>query len=270
MGRGALVEPTGTQGMCEMDLFAFVGLSNVEILSGAAVVFAGAATVSLAMRALRNGGEKALDARVNRLEIRMAAAQTYQPALQMADEVLSQVSTSAVSPVIEMFEGIPARRSWFSKSEEPTEIAATLVSDLRDNIECAAEISRPIRNMLDNGAIEVSAERARLAADCRERAASLGSETWNRHRGAVLTAGMPDVTSAAVIDCFTRIRTLKATVEGLGRKPSSDQLIDVLRQSAELVTAAAAAHDTFTRVANGEEAPAAEEAHEEAPAEAAA
>ena len=263
MGIGALVEPTGTQGKREMDLFAFVGLSNVEILSGAAVVFAGAATVSLAVRALRNNG-KELDARVNRLEIRMAAAQTYQPALQMADQVLNQVTSSAVTPVIEMFEALPARRSWFSKSEEPNEIAATLVSDLRDNIACAAEISRPIRYMLDNGAIEVSAERARLAADSRERAASLGSETWDRHRGSVLTAGMPDVTSSAVIDCFTRIRTLKATVEGLGRKPSSDQLIDVLRQSAELVTAAAAAHDTFTRVANGEEAPAAEEAPAEA------
>jgi hypothetical protein len=249
-----------------MDLFAFAGLSNIEILSGAAVVLAGAATVSLAMRTLRNGSDKALDARVNRLELRMAAAKTYQPALQMADEVLNQVSTSAVSPVIEMFEGVPTRRGWFSKSEEPTEIAATLVSDLRDNIECAAEISRPIRNMLDNGAIEVSAERARLAADCRERAASLGSETWNRHRGAVLTAGMPDVTASAVIDCFTRIRTLKASVEGLGRKPTSDQLIDVLRQSAELVTAAAAAHDTFSRVTNGEEAPAAEEAPVEAAA----
>jgi hypothetical protein len=52
MGRGALVEPTGTRGNREMDLFAFVGLSDVEILSGGAVVFAGAATVSLAMRAL--------------------------------------------------------------------------------------------------------------------------------------------------------------------------------------------------------------------------
>lgn len=249
-----------------MDLFAFAGVSNVEILAGAAVVFAGAATVSLALRALRNRGGADLDARVNRLEIRMAAAKSYQPALQMADEVLGQVSSSAVAPVIEMFEALPARRSWFSKSEEPTEIAATLVSDLRDNIEHAAAIARPIRNMLDNGAIEVSAERSRLAADCRERAANLGSETWDRHRGAVLTAGMPDVTSSAVIDCFTRIRELKASVDGLGRKPTSDQLIDVLRQSAELVTAAAAAHDTFTRVANGEAAP----SEEESPAEAAA
>jgi hypothetical protein len=183
----------------------------------------------------------------------------------MADEVLRQVSSSAVTPVIEMFEALPARRSWFSKTEEPTEIAATLVGELRDNIEHAAAISRPIRNMLDNGAIEVAAERARLAADTRDRAANLGSETWNRHRGAVLTAGMPDTTSSAVIDCFTRIRTLKASAAALGRKPSSDQLIDLLRQSAELVTAAAAAHDTFTRVANGD-AP----AEDEAPAEAAA
>lgn len=236
-----------------MDLFAFAGVSNIEILFGAAMVFAGAATVSLAMRALRGRGSDALEARVNRLEIRMAAAQAYQPALQMADEVLNRVSTSAVSPVIEMFEALPARRSWFSKSEEPNEIAAILVGDLRDNIEHAAAISRPIRNMLDNGAIEVAAERARLAADCRERAARLGSETWNRHRGAVLTAGMPDTTSSVVIDCFTRIRTLKASVEALGRKPTSDQLIDLLRQSAELVTAAATAHDTFTRLANGEE-----------------
>lgn len=233
-----------------MELFSFAGVSNAEILMAAGVVLVGAAAISTIARSMGGGARAKLAARVDRLEVRLAAAQTYQPALQIADEVLKRVSNGTETAVIELFEATSSRRSWFEKAVEPHEIATNLVSDLRDNIEQATAIARPIHNMIDNGSIEVAPERARLAADAKERAACLGSETWERHGAKLLEAGLPSQKGAALIDCFTRANALKASVNALGRKPSAEQLIDVLRQTAELVTAADQANGLFAEEAS--------------------
>lgn len=227
-----------------MELFAFIGISNAQILTGAAVVFAVAAAFSLAMRAFRRTRGD-LEDRVERLEVRLAAANALQPVLNQADELVRQVSTNAVNPVIEMFEDAPRPRSFFSSGAAPQELAAALAGDLRDNVEIAAAIARPIRNMIENGSMEVSAERSRLAADIRTRADSLGSQTWQTYRRALLAAGVPNRSGEAVIACFARVRELKASIDALDRRPSADQLVDVLAAAAGLITAADHANAVF-------------------------
>jgi hypothetical protein len=229
-----------------MELFSFIGLSNAEILAGAAAVTASAVALSFASRLVKGRTSSAnMEKRIDRLEVRLAAAQSYQPTLQMADEVLKDVSTHAVAPLISIVEASAAPRSWFSKTEEPTETAAALASDLKDNVELASAIAKPIQNMLDNGAVEIAAERVKLAAETKLLAVQLGSSTWDKHRRTILTAGVPDVMTSRVIDCFTQVQNLKLAASSLAKKPSTDDLIEVLRRSAEVVTAASQSVDAF-------------------------
>lgn len=232
------------RGTVSMELFAFIGISNAEILTGAAAVFALATLCSLAARAF-HGTRRDLEDRVERLEVRLAAANALQPVLNQADELVRQVSRNAVSPVIEMFEDAPRPRSFFSTGAAPEELAAALAGDLRDNVEIAAAIARPIRNMLENGSMEVAAERSRLAADIRTRADNLGSETWRTYRRALLAAGVPNRSGEAVITCFARIRDLKASIDALDRRPSADQMVDVLAAAASVIEAADHANTVF-------------------------
>lgn len=229
-----------------MELFGVVGLSNVEILTGAAIAVGGAATLSLALRAISGRGNSGdVEKRVGRLEVRMAAAQNYQPTFQLTDEILKGVSSHAEASLTSIVEASAAPRSWFAKAPEPAETANTLVSDLRDNIELATSIAQPIHNMLDNGAAEIVAQRAKLAAQTKTLAAHLGSRTWDKHKNAILGAGIPDTNTSLVIDCFSQIQNLKQAAASLGKKPSIDDLIEVLRRSAEVVTAAARSVDAF-------------------------
>lgn len=230
-----------------MELFGFLGLSNATILTGAAAAVATAAMVSVVGRALRPASRSSsLDSRVESLEIRMAAASTYQPVLQMADEALRGVSSGATEQVMEMFEAAATTRSFFAKRQSPAEIAEELVNDLRDNIQLAAAIARPIQAMLDNGSIEVVPERARLAADAKEMAAQLGSTTWEKQSASLLTtASMPSTNASLVIECFAQIGMLKSAVSKLPRKPAADALIEVLDQSVTAIQAAGRAADLF-------------------------
>jgi len=227
-----------------MELFAFIGISNAEILTGAAAVFGIAVAFSLAARAFRKERSD-LEGRVEKLEVRLAAASALQPVLNQAEELVRQVSQNAVGPVIEMFEAAPKPRSFFSSGPASEELAATLASDLRDNVEIAAAIARPIRNMIENGSMEVSAERSRLAADIRTRADALGSQVWRTHGRALLAAGVPNRSGEAVFACFASIRALKASVNALDRRPSPDQLVDVLTAAAGLIEAADHANAVF-------------------------
>ena len=236
------------RGTVSMELFAFIGISNAEILTGAAAVFAVATASSLAVRAFRRTRGD-LEDRVERLEVRLAAANALQPVLNQADELVRQVSQNAVRPVIEMFEDAPRPRSFFSTGAPPEELAAALASDLRDNVEIAAAIARPIRNMIENGSMEVSAERSRLAADIRTRADNLGSETWKTYRRALLAAGVPNRSGEAVIACFARVKDLKAAIDAMDRRPSADQMVDVLAAAASLIEAADHANTVFADAA---------------------
>jgi len=230
-----------------MELFAFIGVSNAEILTGAAVVLGVATAASLAARALRKD-RSGLEDRVERLEMRLAAANALQPVINQADELVRQVSQNAVGPVIEMFEAAPNPRSFFSAGPAPQELAAALAGDLRDNVQIAAAIARPIRNMIENGSMEVSGERSRLAADIRTRADQLGSQVWRTHGRALLAAGVPDRSGEAVFTCFARIRALKASVNALDRRPSPDQMVDVLAAAAGLIEAADQANAVFAGI----------------------
>jgi|GEM_PF-1500522 len=240
-----------------MELFAFIGISNAEILTGAATVFAIATMFSIAARVVR-ATRRDLEHRVERLEVRLAAANALQPMLNQADELVRQVAQNAVNPVIEMFEDAPRPRSFLSTGAAPEELAATLASDLRDNLEIAAAIARPIRNMIENGSMEVAAERSRLAADIRTRADSLGSDTWRIYRRALLASGVPNRSGEAIITCFARIRDLRVSIAALDRRPSADQMLDVLGAAASLIEAADHANTVFADADN----PASAEAHQ--------
>lgn len=230
-----------------MEVFSVFGISNAEILAAAAVVFALALTISLALRAFRPAASD-VEGRLERLEIRLAAATAVQPIIAQADELGRQVSQNAIAPVIEMFEDAPRPRAFFSAGPAPEELAAALATDLRDNVEVAAAIARPIRNMIDNGSMEVGAERSRLAADIRTRAAALGSQTWSFYGRALLASGVPSRSAEAVFTCFARVRTLRSAINAMERKPSADQLVEVLAAAASLVEAADQANSVFAGV----------------------
>lgn len=227
-----------------MELFSVFGITNLEILTAAAVAFSLAMALSLAVSAFRRTRED-IEGRVEKLEVRLAAASALKPVLNQADELVRQVSQNAVGPVIEMFEEAPRPRSFFSSGPAPEELAAALASDLRDNVEVAAAIARPIRNMIENGSMEVAAERTRLAADIRTRADTLGSRIWRSHGRALLAAGVPNQSGEAVFACFARIRELKAAVNAMDRRPSADQMVDVLAAAGSLVEAANHANTVF-------------------------
>ncbi|MEQ1753246.1 MAG: hypothetical protein ABL973_03850 [Micropepsaceae bacterium] len=230
-----------------MELFGFLGLGNATILTGAAAAIATGALVSVVSNVLRPLSRSSkLEGRVQSLEVRLAAASTYQPVLQMADEVLNAVSSQATDHVVEMFEAAATTRSFFTRRQDPTEIAAAIAIDLHDNIQLAASIARPIQSMLDNGSIEVVPERARLTADAKDMAKQLGSTSWDKYSASLLTgASMPSTTASQVVDCFTQVAKLKSAVSSLPRKPTANALIDVLDQSVSVIQAAARATDLF-------------------------
>lgn len=232
-----------------MELFAVFGISNAQILTAAAGVFAAAALLSVALRALRSTRVSGAETRVDQLEIRMAAVAHSHAVLQMADEILQQVEASAVTPVAEIFEAAaaPSASRWFDRRPAPQEIAAALVGELRDNLHHASAIARPIRNVLDNGAVEIAAERQALAADIRERAAALGSPTWNREKATLLAAGVPCSQTEALIACFAQVEALTVAVAAMDRKPTPNQLVEVLRAATGLVAAAGQANAVFAR-----------------------
>lgn len=228
-----------------MELFSIFGISNAEILMVAGGVLAFALVVSLARHAFGRT-QRQMEDRVERLEVRLAAASAVRPLLNQADDLVRQVAHNAMGPAIEIFDQAPRRRTLFGSGPESQELAATLASELRDNVETAADIARPIRNMIENGAIEVAAERVRLAADLRDKAKTLGAPTWKEHGRAVLASGVPTRSSEAVITCFMRLRQLRAAVNAMGRRPSAEQMLNVLTEAAGLVEAADRANAIFT------------------------
>jgi len=227
-----------------MELFSVFGISNAEILTAAACVFLMGVVISLAQTAFSRS-RAGIEGRVERLEVRLAAATAARPILNQADDLVREVAHNAVEPAIEIFDQAPRRRTLFGTGPGSHELAAALASELRDNVETAAEIARPIRNMIENGAIEVSAERARLAADLRDKASQLGSATWKEHGRAVLASGVPTRSSEAVITCFMRVRKLRAALNAMGRRPSAEQMLDVLTEAAGLVEDADRANTIF-------------------------
>jgi hypothetical protein len=227
-----------------MELFAIFGISNAEILIGAASALVLALAVSLAVRAIRTD-RSGVTSRVDRLELRLAAAEAVQPILNQADELVRQVSNHAVAPAIELFELAPRRRTFFGSGPLSHELAASLASELRDCLDVAAGMARPIRNMIGNGALEVAAERTKLAAHLREQAGGILSETWKEHRRAILSVGVPTRSVAALVKLFQCLRDLKHAVDKLDRKPSMDQVLDVLAAATRVLEAAEEANEIF-------------------------
>lgn len=227
-----------------MELFAIFGISNAEILIAAASVLALAIAVSIAVRAIRTDRSE-VTSRVERLELRLAAAEAVQPILNQAEDLVRHVSENAVAPAIELFDLAPRRRTLFGSGPESHELAASLAMELRDCLDAAAGMARPIRNMIGNGAIEVAAERAKLASGLREQAGALGSGTWKEHRRALLSVGVPTRSVSALVTLFQCLRDLKLAVERLDRKPSLDQVLDVLAAATRVLEAADEANAIF-------------------------
>lgn len=248
-GDGRITTQMLSPGGERMELFAVFGITNAQILMAAAAVFVAAAVLSATVRALRGTQASGAETRVDQLEIRMAAVAQSHAVLQVADEILQQVDASTVTPVAEIFEAAaaPSAGRWFDRRPAPQEIAAALVGELRDNLHQASAIARPIRNMLDNGAVEIAAERRALASDIRERAAELGAPTWTRNKATLLAAGVPCIQTEALIACFTHVEALSAAVAAMDRKPTPDQLVEVLQAATGLVMAAGQANGIFAR-----------------------
>lgn len=227
-----------------MELFAIFGVSNAEILITAAAALTLAFAVSIAFRAVR-ADRSEITSRVERLELRLAAAEAVQPILNQADDLVRHVAENAVAPAIELFDLAPRRRTLFGSGPESHELAASLAMELRDCLDATAAMARPIRNMIGNGALEVASERAKLASSLREQADALGSSTWKEHRRALLSVGVPTRSVSALVTLFQALRDLRLSVERLDRKPSMDQMLDVLAGATRVLEAADEANAVF-------------------------
>ena len=233
-----------------MELFEILGLSNTTILTYAAAGIGGAVLLSTAARAMRSvsSGDK-LNSRVNRLEMRLAASEDYQPILQMAETLLADMAPNSVAPVTEMFAAANLNRSWFSKSVDPSDIAQRVVDDLQANIVTAAEIARPIQTMNESGAMEVKAQRRRAGQEAKRLAARLNTGTWDRFGVGLLRGGMPSTTVTLLQGFFLQVHALKTAANEQGKGASVDGLMTVLHLSAELIKSAEQNIEEFKRQA---------------------
>ena len=229
-----------------MDLFGFIGVSNTAILTTAASVAIVATLISLAIRAIKGTiSSSELNQRVDRLEMRLADRADYQSVLQMADTVLNEVSPLAATPVTEMFEASETKRSWFGPKVEPSEVAQNVINDLKDNLEIAAAIARPIQNMHENGAIEVAAERSKAVAETKRLAAGLNTAAWDRHAKSMLTQTVPSYATSLLLENFAHIHALKKSATTLSKKSGIDDLMETLRHSANLLKSAEQSVEAF-------------------------
>ncbi len=233
-----------------MDLFGILGLSNATVLTYAAAV-AGGFVVTSAVARMVNGksGSGQLDQRVDRLEVRLAASGDTHSLLQAAENLLADIVPQGVGPVTEMFEAANLKRSWFSAPVEPSDIAQKVVDDLKDSIEIATGIARPIQNLNENGAMEVRAERRRVGIETKRLAAGLKTETWDRHGAQLLQGGMPGTTVTLLQNFFTHVHALKVAANDQSKSASVNGLMNVLHQSAELLKSAGQNAEEFKRLA---------------------
>jgi hypothetical protein len=231
-------------------LLGLFGLSNETVLTYAAALAGGVFIVGIASRALHNlTKNRGLTNRVDRLELRLASKDDFQPILKMAATLLNEVTPQSVEPVTEMFEAANSKRSWFGKRTEPSDIAQRVVDELKENVETTAEIARPIQSLFENGAIEIRAERNRIVQDVKLLASRLNSTTWDRHSTQLLQGGMPNISVTLMQNFFSQVHGLKSAASGLSKGASIDALRGVLRQSATLLKSAEQSVEELRRLA---------------------
>ena len=252
-----------------MELFAFAGLSNATILLTAAAVMGLAAVVSVVLRNLGLSSGSALANRVDRLEMRTASSGEYRSVISMASDILNGVGAHGAPHVVEMFEYASASNPRFARNINAGEAAFTLVNELKAGITIAAAIARPIQNMVDNGSIEVRAERVRLAGELRKQVAAIRTPTWDRHGAAILAAGVPSTTVSSIVGCFTQVQALKSDALALNRSSSVDAFAGILGQAAGVLASASQTVELFQGVVAEQPANEAEHVddagHDEAP-----
>lgn len=242
-----------------MELFAFAGISNADILLTAAAVMGLAAVVSVVLRNLGLSSGSELANRVERLELRTASSGEYRAVISMATDILDGVSAHGAPHVVEMFEDASASSARFTRNFNAGEAAYSLVDELKNGITIAAAIARPIQNMVDNGSIEVRAERVRLAGELRKQVAAIRTPTWDRHGASILAAGVPSTTVTTIVGCFTQLHALKSSALALTRTSSVDAYAGILGLAAGVLASASQTVDLFQGVVAEE--PVAEAAH---------
>jgi hypothetical protein len=171
-----------------------------------------------------------------------------------------------------MFEDASASNPRFARNINAGEAAFSLVDELKAGITIAAAVARPIQNMVDNGSIEVRAERVRLAGELRKQVAAIRTPTWDRHGAAILAAGVPSTTVSNIVGCFTQMQALKSGALALNRSSSVDAFAVILTQAAGVLASASHTVELFQGVVAEQPVTEAEAqhvddgSHEEAPA----
>jgi len=231
-----------------MELFAFAGISNSEILLAAAALMGIAAVSSVVLRNLGLSSGSDLANRVDRLEMRTASSGEYRAVIAMASDILDGVGAHGAPHVVEMFEDASASNTRLARNINAGEAAFTLVNELKSGISVAAAIARPIQNMVDNGSIEVRAERVRLAGDLRKQVAAIRTPTWSRHGAAILAAGVPSTTVSNIVGCFSQLQAMKTGALALNRNSSVDAFAGLLTQAAGVLASASQTVDLFQGV----------------------
>jgi hypothetical protein len=228
-----------------MELFAFAGISNSTILLTAAAVMAIAATISVVLRSLGLSPRSELANRVDRLEMRTASAGDYRAVISLASDILSGVDTHGAPHIVEMFEEVGTSNARFARRINSGEAAYALLNELKAGIEIAAATARPIQNMIENGSIEIRAERTRLTGDLRKQVAAIRTPTWDRHGATILAAGMPSAMVSTIVTCFGQMNSLKTSALALTRSSSVDAFAGVLSQAATILASARQSVDLF-------------------------
>jgi hypothetical protein len=236
-----------------MEVFGAFGVSNAMILTAAAGAMGLALLATAAARAVSGfAGQQSLQNRVDRIELRLAAKENYQPVLMAVDALLASAAPINVEPVAEIFEAAVTGRNWFSKRAEPAEIARSVMDDIKSNVELAADIARPIPDMFDDGSIEVAGSRRRVAQVIREKAMGLSTANWDRHQDALMKNGMPTHPATLLQVFFSQTHELKSASAALVKAPSIEGLMDVLRLSASLLQAADDSFEELRRQSTGQ------------------
>jgi len=187
-----------------------------------------------------------LDLRVDRLEMRMAAARNLS-AVTSALSSLQSATPLLVEAAPRMLLADARLRSLGTASNEDTDdIARAFGEALQANTVAAVEIARTI---IDQGVnLNDPKDRRRVAEKVRSEARNLSTSFWDRHGELLLSSGLPTNLKDLLRTFFVQVKRLRTAVDDLIKEPSFADLDAVLDHAIHLIDSARAIIDELEKL----------------------
>ncbi len=187
-----------------------------------------------------------LDRRVDRLEMRIAAARNLS-AVTNALSSLQSATPLLVEAAPRMLLADARLRSLGAASNEDTDdIARAFGEALQANTVAAVEIARAI---IDQGVnLNDPKDRRRVAEKVRSEARNLSTSFWDRHGELLLSSGLPTSLKDLLRAFFVQVKRLRTAVDDLIREPSFADLDAVLDHAIHLIDSARAIIDELEKL----------------------